>query len=390
MQKNNKITNRPLLSIVVPTKNRYNCLKVLVELFISFNSKDIELVISDNSDDNSGFLAFLKTLDDKRIKYIYTSDYLSVVDNSDRAILASTGEYINMIGDDDGNQREIIDVVRYMKRNDIESLNCYRCQYLWPGVESRIAKSKGTLKIKQLTMDLSVVDVKEELDKVLHHGACISYQKLPCVYNGIVRRDVLDIIYSKTGTFFPGPSPDMANAIALSTILKKHYWLDYPISWAGINPNSGGGMGAAHRHSNKIDECPWLPQDASYTWDTRLPYYWTGCTVWAESAIKALTKMGDSKFIKDIDFGYIYGVYFALSPNNVKHLIGLWKTKHLVSIFRAYVYILFERFKALVNNIVLVKVGKSIGIYRINGIDNSIKCENYIHEHIPFRGKGII
>lgn len=80
--------SQPLLSIVIPTKNRYDCLKKFVELFHSvYTSSEIQLAISDNSDDNSDFLAFLSTVDDKRILYTYTAEHISVGENSDRAIL---------------------------------------------------------------------------------------------------------------------------------------------------------------------------------------------------------------------------------------------------------------------------------------------------------------
>ena len=46
----------PLLSIVVPTKNRYYYLLKLIELVESIGSPELELVIQDNSDDNDEFL----------------------------------------------------------------------------------------------------------------------------------------------------------------------------------------------------------------------------------------------------------------------------------------------------------------------------------------------
>ena len=198
--------SQPLLSIVIPTKNRYDCLKKFVELFHSvYTSSEIQLAISDNSDDNSDFLAFLSTVDDKRILYTYTAEHISVGENSDRAILLSTGEYVNFIGDDDADQREIIDVARFMKRYGIESLNCYRCKYVWPNLKNKVFNYGGSLTIRRSGKKLINVNIESELVHVLRSGAS-SYGKLPCVYNGIVKRTVLDEIYSRTGTFFPGPS----------------------------------------------------------------------------------------------------------------------------------------------------------------------------------------
>ena len=91
------MNNSILLSVVVPTKNRYKYLKKLVELFCQLATEDMELVIQDNSDDPSDFKLFIDNIKDRRICYYYDSINLSVVDNCDRAIARSHGEFVSMI-----------------------------------------------------------------------------------------------------------------------------------------------------------------------------------------------------------------------------------------------------------------------------------------------------
>lgn len=377
---------KPLLSIVVPTKNRYNCLKILIELFLKVHtSKDIELVISDNSDDNSEILEFLKEKNDGRIVYVYTKESISVVENSDKAILNSSGEYVNMIGDDDGNQREIIDVVRFMKTEGIESLNCKRCQYRWPGFKSAYFNSSASILLEKFNGKIEKINLPKEFNSVISKGACVSYQKLPCVYNGIIRRDILDNIYNRTGTFFPGPSPDMSNAIALSQIVKNHVWLDYPISWAGKNSNSAAGLGALHKHSNHIENVPWLPKDAAQKWDSRLPKYWTVATVWAESAIKALESMGNDKLSSEFNVSYVYGCYLAYSYNDRDYLKPFLENASIFQIFKGVINTILSRGNAFLQNMMLAKYDKSVSFIKIKNIESIIDCEEYIHNHYPFK-----
>ena len=61
-----------LLSIVVPTKDRYFYLKHLIELIKSFNSDDIELIIQDNTSNNTEIINYLDNLDFPHLKYYYT------------------------------------------------------------------------------------------------------------------------------------------------------------------------------------------------------------------------------------------------------------------------------------------------------------------------------
>ena len=71
---------KPLLSVVVPTKNRYIYLKELVKLVNSFNDADLELVIQDNSDCNEEILDFLLTIKNENIRYFYSSEKLRLVE----------------------------------------------------------------------------------------------------------------------------------------------------------------------------------------------------------------------------------------------------------------------------------------------------------------------
>ena len=67
------------------------------------------------------------------------------------------------------------------------------------------------------------LDVKSELKKVIKDGFG-TLGLLPKVYQGVVSRQLLDKLYDKCGTYFPGPSPDMANAVALSILTDKVYY----------------------------------------------------------------------------------------------------------------------------------------------------------------------
>lgn len=48
-----------LLSVVIPTKNRYETLIPLIRVLAKWDDADLEIVIEDNSDDNNEFISFL-------------------------------------------------------------------------------------------------------------------------------------------------------------------------------------------------------------------------------------------------------------------------------------------------------------------------------------------
>ena len=93
--------DKPLLSIVVPTKDRYKYLRYLIEYVIELNNPQIEFVIQDNTANNKEIIEFLSDKLSENIKYFYTKESIPIGENSDKAVLNSTGKYVCYIGDDD-------------------------------------------------------------------------------------------------------------------------------------------------------------------------------------------------------------------------------------------------------------------------------------------------
>jgi glycosyltransferase involved in cell wall biosynthesis len=276
----------PLLSIVVPTKNRYEYLKHCLSTLLEIKSNDIEIVIQDNSDDNTDFLNYLNEQDSENLKYFYTKTYLSVVENCDLGIKNSTGEFVCMLGDDDSVAERIIDVTRWMKKNAIESCLGGIARYNWPDLVYKYHKFHS-LVIPSTNIKFRILDVKQQLYKCLSIGAR-EMGLLPKVYHAVVSKEALTRLYNLAGTYFPGPSPDMANAIALCYILKNHVYLNYPIIVSGFSYKSGGGMGTRGKHIGEIKSMKHLPPNTDELWEPRIPKVWTAEAIYAESALKAI------------------------------------------------------------------------------------------------------
>jgi glycosyltransferase involved in cell wall biosynthesis len=88
-------------SVLLPTRNRLEYLKYAVESVRRQDYDDWEIIVSDNfsEDDIKGFVAGLH---DQRIKYVRTSSFVPVTENWNNALRNSDGDYVVMLGDDDG------------------------------------------------------------------------------------------------------------------------------------------------------------------------------------------------------------------------------------------------------------------------------------------------
>lgn len=367
-----------LLSIVVPTKNRYEYLKFFIELVNSFKEESIEMVIQDNSDDNTLFLDYLKSKSFRFIVYDYCSDNLSVIENSDKAVKAASGKYICFMGDDDLVLKDLVHFVREMDKRDIESAFFKRASYSWPGVSYKVHKIPN-LHVPSFTGKIEYLNVWKQLQKLLASGA-VSLNNMPQLYHGVILRSCLDEIYKLTGTYFPGPSPDMAVSVALSKIVKKHIICDVPYTVAGTAPKSAGGMGAKHQHKGKIKNTPWLPKDTEEKWERAIPKVWTGPTIYAESAIKSMRAMGMKKELKQFNYYYNYAYMMVFNPDfadlvNQKLQGDFWGK---LKVYSNIVGIFMMRVKVFLKNYMTFKLGITKDILK-RDIANSFQAGNDIN-----------
>lgn len=304
--------NQSLLSIVVPTKNRYGCLKKLIELFTFYSLPEIELVIQDNSDNNKELVEDFGNFENyPEIQYFYTPEHLSIGANSDLAILHSSGEYICFIGDDDGFTPYIRDAVLWMKSHNEKALVPADINYYWPEYHNSITGSlSASITYIPFKKDIKYIATKPMLKKIMGIG-CTDRTGLPLVYHGIVKRSILDEIYKYGNTFFPGPSPDIANGVALSILLDRYVIMDLPIIIAGASQYQGGGARAMKNQAAELTTLPFLPKNTVCLWEKNIPKIWAAETIWAESAIKALRYMGKDDLINEINFEYLYARFIV-------------------------------------------------------------------------------
>lgn len=326
---------KPILSIVVPTKDRYYYLEKLIELIDGFHFQDVEMVIQDNTEDNSEIVKYLDEHPHDFIVYDHHAEQMPIYQNSDLAVLHSSGEYVCFIGDDDGVTKYILECTKWMKRNNVKIVMPAKITYSWPDSSGNYKKGlnfAGIVKHKHFSGRIEKKSSEEALSERIKHGF-VSRGGLPLLYHGIVKRSTLDRIYTKCGSFFPGPSPDIANGVALALVTESFYSVDYPIAFSGASKHHGGGIKKMKNRANDIDCVPFLPPNAKRDWEKKIPLIWTGETVWCESAVKALRKMGRDDLVSKVNFEYLYarfssfhyplrGMAYKLSNNKFELFIN--------------------------------------------------------------------
>ena len=295
------MNNTPLLSIVIPTRNReFYCIQAIKHI-LSFENQEFELVIQDNSDSKQIF-DFINTIQDSRLKYFYTENQLNSLFNMDLAISRANGQYITMIGDDDTVLSTIFKVVEYAFKNNYDAISQKNVvSYNWPN--SLGEEVAGELSYKKITYQKVNPNINENINLLLKNGM-IDYLSFsfPKVYHGIVLRQRLVEIKKQAGNFFGGLSPDIYSAVSLSFFVKNFIVIDYPYTIAGACQSSTTSQNLSGGHRGELNKAPHLNLRGNYIWDKRIPAYYSVESIWAESAVKSFLENDKEFILKKFNF----------------------------------------------------------------------------------------
>lgn len=122
----------PLVSILIPTYNRPEFLKESLESALQQTYRNVEIIICDNSTNNKTEImleTYLKA--NRTIKYFKNpkeKGVLTVIENFNRCLSLSSGEFINFLMDDDRFSNEKISkmVNYYLQYDDINLVTSFR------------------------------------------------------------------------------------------------------------------------------------------------------------------------------------------------------------------------------------------------------------------------
>ena len=230
------------ISFLIPSKNRLALLKrCLQTIYMQEGDLEFEIVISDNAS-NEDYRSYVEELRDPRIVYFRQPNALPVTDNWCAALSQATGDYVLMLGDDDGLAPDFFSTVRQFllpDGPDIVYLAAYH--YCYPNV---LPKTLGGYLasvgceflpndggpfclLPHYARDLatSVLDFRHRYGLNAQHF--------------LIRRSFIDEI-SDIGPIYQSPYPDFFAAVV--TFIRAHSItvIPKPLVVIGISPKSFG------------------------------------------------------------------------------------------------------------------------------------------------------
>lgn len=225
----------PLLSIIIPTRERAETLAFTLATALEQVSQDYEVIVSDNAS-TDGTHAVVNRVADTRVHYFNTGQRLPMCGNYEYALERARGEYVIFIGDDDavvpGAIDYLLSLVRAVPEKTIHMWPLHT--YDWP-----VAGEKGRVAYLAPARKPSELDLKARARSVVCSGGW-KYYELPSPYHAAIPRYLLDEIRSRTGRVFHSTQPDVFTAMALPALADRAINIGTSITFNGRSSRSNG------------------------------------------------------------------------------------------------------------------------------------------------------
>ena len=236
----------PLLSLIIPTRERVETLAYTLSTALRQASTDYEILVSDNAS-TDGTAALVQSLTDSRVRYLNTGRRLSMCDNYEFAVEHSRGRYVLIIGDDDAILPAGLDyLLERLRRQSDATVHMWPLHvYDWPAGDE-----KARLSYLAPQGSERVLTLKDKARWVVQMGGW-KYYDLPSPYHCATPRWILDALRSRTGRIFHSTQPDVFTAMAIPVFADQAINVGKTVTMNGRSARSNGrGFITQTAHSN--------------------------------------------------------------------------------------------------------------------------------------------
>jgi glycosyltransferase involved in cell wall biosynthesis len=257
----------PRFSVIIPTRNRASTLRYALQTCTDQDFDSFEIIVSDN-DSEDDTRAVVESAGSKCVRYLHTGRALSMTLNWDFAVSQARGEYILLIGDDDGLLPHALRELELAIRNaPAPVVRWERVFYYWPSLP--LPWLVNILSIP-LPRENTVLDSAPTMEQVVNDRA--PYGLLPMLYNAAIPRTMIEEVRARTGGVLRDVSPDIYSGFVFASLAGRYASLARPISIGGGSGASNGMANVAFKGRTAVaDEFRRLNLEAGIRWHPSIP-----------------------------------------------------------------------------------------------------------------------
>lgn len=238
----------PKFSVVIPTRERAGTLRFALRTCLDQTFDDYEVVVSDNFS-SPETRAVVDECGSPRVRYVRTAEPVAMSTNWEFGVGHARGEYVLVIGDDDGLLPHALRELDALSRKPhAKAIRWAAAYYSWP--DFALPGQSDYLRVP-MGCALYERDGAEAIAAVA--GFREFYTELPMLYNAAVHRDLLDALRRRTGRVFPHPIPDVYTGFAVAHAAGRYLSTTVPMTVSGQSGASNGVATLFNRGRSAID-----------------------------------------------------------------------------------------------------------------------------------------
>jgi len=229
--------------VLLPTRDRLEFLRFAIHSILNQDYDDWEVIISDNFSEQD-VAAYVKSLNEPRIKYFRTTSFVPVTENWNNALAKSCGDYVIMLGDDDCLMKGYFTAMCHLFKQFPSPDFVYTSGYIYayPGVLPSCPEgfldafpNAAFLQSKRKPFWLPRDEASRLVQQAMDFRVLFAYNmQYACISRRIIKR------LQNKGDFFQSPYPDYYAMITLMLNADKILACPYPLVAIGISPKSFG------------------------------------------------------------------------------------------------------------------------------------------------------
>ena len=262
----------PRFSVLIPTRERASTLRSTLATCLDQDFDDYEILVCDNGTSE----ATRRVVDEAgsaRVRYVRAPRALAMSDNWELAVSEAVGDFILVLGDDDGLMGYALrELDTLLARLGTSIIRWSAAFYTWPDVA--LAGEGDYLRLP-MGRTLRMLNARDVIGSVIRFEA--PYTLLPMLYNAAVHRSLVDALRQRAGRVFGNRYPDVYTGFALGYLAAHYPSTDVPMSVAGLSGASNGIATLFNRGQSAVDEDYRLLNDAAvlpgHRWVPDLPIF---------------------------------------------------------------------------------------------------------------------
>ncbi len=231
--------SKPQFSILIPTRDRAMTLRHTLETAVS-QTGSFEIVVADNCSGPAVKLVVGEfAARHPNIRYLRSETLLPMAENWERGVAACAGDYVTVLGDDDGLVPTALQcVAKIVAATQCEVISWAMHTYWWP--DTIVYWNANRLFIT-LNQNRAAMHESRTVLKAFYAGQ-IDFGSLPMIYNAFVHRRLIDRAIAARGRYFHpvDMAPDVVSGILNLLEVDKFAGSDRPLAVRGNSRHSTG------------------------------------------------------------------------------------------------------------------------------------------------------